>query len=107
MGGSKFNAHTGSVLSARQQFNLRLRRHIDLQSPSCADRVDIVHVMIPYICMVSARHRLPPASTDGPTARQLKIAAYVERALASGRAPSRKDIAEYFGFNRATAQQHV
>jgi len=64
-------------------------------------------MMIPYICMVSARQRLPSASSDGPTARQLEIAAYVERALASGRAPSRKDIAEHFGFNRATAQEHV
>lgn len=64
-------------------------------------------MMVPYICMVPARQRPPSASADGPTARQLEIAAYVERALASGRAPSRKDIAEHFGFNRATAQQHV
>ena len=64
-------------------------------------------MMVPYICMVPARQRLLSASTDGPTARQLEIAAYVGRALASGRAPSRKDIAEHFGFNRATAQEHV
>ncbi len=64
-------------------------------------------MMVPYIRMVPARQRLPSASAGGPTARQLEIAAYVERALASGRAPSRKDIAEHFGFNRATAQQHV
>jgi len=58
--------------------------------------------------MVPSHQRLPSGSTHGPTtARQLEIAAYIERALAGGRAPSRKEIAEHFGFNRATAQQHL
>lgn len=46
--------------------------------------------------------------TTGLTARQREIAAFLEQVLKEeGRPPSRADIARQFGFNRATAQQHL
>lgn len=65
----------------------------------------IVREMLPYICMASARQTANP--THRLTPRQREIAAFVERGLAQGRAPSRADIAAQFGITRATAQQHV
>lgn len=45
---------------------------------------------------------------DGLTARQREIADFVDQVCRKeGRPPSRADIARRFGFNRATAQQHL
>ena len=45
---------------------------------------------------------------EGLTARQREIADFVDQVCRKeGRPPSRADIARRFGFNRATAQQHL
>jgi repressor LexA len=51
----------------------------------------------------SAAHR----AATGLTARQRELLVFIERTAASGRPPSRADIASHFGITRATVQQHV
>ena len=63
--------------------------------------------MVPYVCMVPQAASTQRAALTGLTTRQRQIVEYVEAAIARGRAPSRADIADHFGFNRATAQQHI
>lgn len=58
--------------------------------------------------MVSLSASRPASSGNKPTKRQCEVAHFVETFLQQeGRAPSRADIAQHFGFNRASAQQHV
>lgn len=58
--------------------------------------------------MVSHPARLPAApSVAALTARQREVLAFVEAAAASGRPPTRADIAQALGITRPTAQQHV
>lgn len=53
-----------------------------------------------------ARSTAPP-SVAALTARQREVLAFVEAAAASGRPPTRADIAQALGITRPTAQQHV